>query len=258
MKNEIIKRFNEKVKGKIPTLTREDGFDGEAGHWLEKQMEITHNADNKPDLFGYEMKNETTSGNISFGDWTPDEYIFQHGRPKKHHDTNKNFNITKNEFCEIFGKSNPDKGDRYSWSGIPCPRYYNQVNTYGQIIKIDTNNDIIITYSYSLDSRVNKETIIPTKMKQDNLVLARWEEQSIKKKLEDKFNQEGWFTCTTNLRGEYDCISFGAPMNYTTWLDLFKRKLVFFDSGMKQNESRNYSIWRSNTKNWHDLITDSH
>ena len=258
-KKMIIERFYQNVKGKKAITTGSNqSHDGKVGHWLETQMGVTHNADNKPDLFGYEMKNQTTSGKISFGDWTPDEYIFQHGRPKKHHNTNKNFNITKNEFVRIFGKSNPNKNNRYSWSGIPCPSKYNVINTYGQVITIDTNNDIIIVYDYSKDTRPNKNVIVPKNMQLNHLVLARWKYQSIKNRLEDKFNQKGWFTCTTDSMGIYQSIHFGAPINFNTWLNLFKQGLVFFDSGMKEDESRNYSIWRSATVNWDNLIIDSY
>ena len=77
----IIERFNQNVKGKIPdTANNNQRHDGKEGHWLETQMEIAHNGDNEPDLLGYEMKNQTTSGKITFGDWSADEYIFLHGR----------------------------------------------------------------------------------------------------------------------------------------------------------------------------------
>ena len=82
-REKIVKLFIDNVKGNIAdTSSSNQNHDGKSGHWLEKKMGITHNADNKPDLFGYEMKNETTSGKISFGDWSADEYIFLHGRGK--------------------------------------------------------------------------------------------------------------------------------------------------------------------------------
>jgi len=255
----IIDKFNKNVRGRREDTTHSNqAHDGKGGHWLEKQMSVIHNPNNKPDLLGYEMKNQTSSGKISFGDWSADEYIFQHGRPKKHHTTNQNFNITKNEFVQIFGKSNPNKNNRYSWSGIPAPSKYNIMNTYGQVITIDKDNDVIVIYNYSNDKRVNKKSIVPKNMQVEGLVLARWKYQTIKNRLEDKFNQKGWFTCTKDNRGVYNSIHFGKPINYELWISLFKQGLVYFDSGMKENESRNYSIWRSPTVNWNNLIIDSY
>jgi hypothetical protein len=161
-KQNIIELFYASVKGKKADISKSNQrHDGKKGHWLEQQMGIKANASNSPDIFGYEMKNQTSSGKITFGDWSADEYIFQHGRPKKIHETNQNYNISKNRFLEIFGKPNEKKNNRLSWSGTPCPTYLNRYSAYGQLLKIDTNSNIIIVYSYSKDSRTNKEKIVP-------------------------------------------------------------------------------------------------
>ena len=258
-KQKIIDLFLTNVKGKkTDTSKSNQKHDGKKGHWLEQQMGILANASNSPDIYGYEMKNQTSSGKITFGDWSADEYIFQHGRPKKIHATNQNYNISKNRFLEIFGKANEKKSGRLSWSGTPCPTYINQYTSYGQILKIDVNHNIIICYSYSQDKRENKSEIVPLEMQKEDLVLAKWYKDSIKKKLEDKFNQQGWFTCKMDKNGIYDSIHFGKPMNFESWIKLLEEKIVFFDSGMYHGNSRNYSQWRASTTFWDSLIVESH
>lgn len=255
----IIELFNKNVKGKkSDTSSSNQRHDGKSGHWLERQMGLTANGNNAPDLFGYEMKNQTSSGKITFGDWTPDEYIFQHGSPKKAHETNKDYNLTRNDFFKIFGKPNEEKEGRLSWSGIPCPNRYNRINTFGQILTIDSNENIVITYSFSKDTRPDKNNIVPEELQKENLVLAKWNRDSIKKKLEKKFNQKGWFTCKTNSNGEYESIHFGAPMDFDGWVKLFKEGIVFFDSGMYQGNNRNYSQWRASSSHWDSLIIESY
>ena len=256
----IIVRFNQNVKGRIPdTTTNNQRHDGREGHWLETQMEITHNANNEPDLLGYEMKNQTTSGKITFGDWSADEYIFLHGRGlDKTNSVNMQYQISKSDFFRIFGKPNPLKGNRLSWSGTPCPTYFGDTTTFGQHLTMDNDHNIIIIYSFSLDQRADKANIVPQNMQIDNLIIARWKHQTLKTKLERKFNQSGWFTCTKNSNGEYEQISFGSPMNYESWIQLFRDRIVFFDSGMYDGNNRPYSQWRASTGFWHSLITDSY
>ena len=59
-KEDIIELFRKNVKGKIPNVNEKNvRHDGKKGHWLEEQFEISPNADNKADLWGYELKNET-------------------------------------------------------------------------------------------------------------------------------------------------------------------------------------------------------
>ena len=56
-KKKKITLFEKKVKGKEPDLSKyKTKHDGKEGHWLEAQMGIKPNADNLPDLYGYEMK----------------------------------------------------------------------------------------------------------------------------------------------------------------------------------------------------------
>ncbi len=255
-KLKIIEIFNQNVKGKkSDTESSNQKHSGKIGHWLERQMGIKANSSNTPDLFGYEMKNHTSSGKITFGDWGANEYIFKSRKPNN---TNKDYNLKRDDFLKIFGKPNEEKEGRFSWSGSPCPSRYNEINTFGQVLEIDEENNIFVIYSYSKDKRIDKNIIIPIELQKDNLVLAKWNMNSIKSKLETKFNQKGWFTCKKNSNGEYESIHFGKPINFDEWLDLFKKGIVFFDSGMYQTNSRNYSQWRATTKFWDSLIIESY
>ena len=79
-KQKIIDLFNKNVRGKSSnTTTYNQSHDGKAGYWLEVQMGIKANANNKPDLYGYEMKNHTSS-KTTWGDWSANYYIFKKNR----------------------------------------------------------------------------------------------------------------------------------------------------------------------------------
>jgi len=67
-KQKIIELFYANVKGKKSNTSKSNQrHDGKKGHWLEQQMGIVANANNSPDIYGYEMKNQTSSGKITFG-----------------------------------------------------------------------------------------------------------------------------------------------------------------------------------------------
>ena len=109
VKLKILSIFNKNVKGKKPDTTAANiRHDGREGHWLETQMGISHNASNTPDLYGFEMKNQTTS-KTTFGDWSPKTAIWK----------GKNKIIGRERFLVIFGAPNHEKNDRCSWSGKP-------------------------------------------------------------------------------------------------------------------------------------------
>jgi len=244
-KQEIIKLFLAKVKGRSPVAVGNAAHDGKYGHWLEQQMGIARNSDNLPDIFGYEMKNQTKN-KTTFGDWSADYYIFRDSPEAK---------INRDNFLTIFGKPNPLKENRYSWSGEPCPKIL-KVNKFGQKLVIDLHDNISAMYSYSEDMRTNKNRIVPARLQIENLVLAKWSKLWIKRKLENKFNQKGWFKCKLNPQGKYETIVFGPPINFENWIQLVKKGLVFFDSGMYQGNPRNYSHWRANNNLWNSLIID--
>ncbi len=76
-KEQIIELFRKNVKGKLPNVDgKNQRHDGKKGHWLEEQFGIPANADNAPDLLGYELKDETSS-KITFGDWSANYYVYK-------------------------------------------------------------------------------------------------------------------------------------------------------------------------------------
>jgi DNA-methyltransferase (dcm) len=263
-KERIIELFRTNVKGNRPnTAGINTRHDGREGHWLERQFGVQANGDNAADLLGYELKNETTS-KTTFGDWSANRYIFKQGA-YAHCFNGRTQYERKDSFCAIFGKPNPDKNGRCSWSGSPCPTIHGY-NDFGQKLVIDNNKDIVALYSYSKDKRVNKFHIVPSDLHQESLELARWfgissptskqTDKCLKAKLEDKFNDAGWFTCKKGSDGSYQKICFGEPINYENWLELVQTGVVFFDSGMYQGNVRPYSMWRANNSFWDSLITE--
>jgi len=247
-KNEIIKLFDKNVRGKRPNTTSyNQDHDGKSGHWLEGQMGIAANASNSPDLLGYEMKNDTTS-KTTFGDWSASNYIFS---------PSSRYGISRKQFLQIFGQSNPLKGGRYSWSGKPCPKI-SKFNDFGQILSIDNNDNILALYYYSKDTRSDKSKIVPNELQIEGLELAKWNSSKLKQKVENKFNQSGWFKCLRDRQGIYTTIVFGDPINYSNWLKLVRSGDVFFDSGMYDGNARHYSQWRSLNSFWNKLIVSKH
>ncbi|NDB57741.1 LlaMI family restriction endonuclease [bacterium] len=241
----IVNLFNNKVKGRVPDTSGSDiKHDGKKGHWLEKQMGISHNANNKPDLYGFEMKNYTKS-KTTFGDWSADYYIFK----------DKNYEIDRKTFLKTFGLPNLHKKNRHSWSGRSCPKI-GDFNIFGQKLEVGKDKSISVIYSYSYDNRGGKSIIVPDKFKLDNLVLAKWSADYLRKRVESKFNNQGWFKCLIDNQGKYIGIEFGNPITFELWIDGVEKGLIFFDSGMYEGNTRNYSQWRANNAYWESLVIE--
>jgi len=252
-RQKIIGLFMKNVKGKIPDTSGYSGdHDGKEGHWLEDQMELSPNAKNEPDLFDHEMKSTTTS-KTTYGDWSADYYIFKDKGYQTFKETEDS--VSRDRFMEIFGHPSANHEGKYSWSGKPIPKI-NQVNSFGQELIIDNDNNIVITYSFSKDTRENKNTLVPSEFHKENLMIARWDAESMRKKVENKFNKNGWFKCIKNSDGAYDSIVFGDPMNYGDFIQHVRNGDIFFDSGMYQGNARNYSQWRASNSFWEKLVTD--
>ena len=166
------------------------------------------------------MKNGTSS-KTTFGDWSADYYIFKDSQ----------FQISRNEFLQIFGKPNLKKAGRFSWSGEPTP-CIGKWNTHGQTLVVDSANNINAIYSYSKDLRTNKSVIVPHRLRQQELLLARWSSSLMRVRVDSKFNKQGWFKCEKNTEGVYISIAFGNPITFDDWIESVKIGLVFFDSGM--------------------------
>ena len=258
IKEKIIRKFRENVVGLCPPKNNTK-HDGMLGHWLEKKLGKKPDSDNNADFWGYECKNHSKS-KTTWGDWSANYYIFE----------DKNFNLNKDEFIKIFGKFNKEK-NRYSWSGSHVPSKCGYITPFGQSLKIDINKDISIHYNYNRDMRGYKSSLIPDNLKKEDLLLLKWvgleknnslEKNSSKKlkdsleaKVEKKFNQYGWFKCILEDK-KYSKIVFGDPIDINDWLKYVKNGDIFFDSGMKQEESRKYSHWRSKNSFWDKLVKE--
>ena len=140
---------------------------------------------------------------------------------------------------------------------LPRGRSY-ATNGSVRSISIDKNKNILIKYCYSKDNRPNKKKIVPQIIQKENLVIARWDTSSIKKKLENKFNVKGWFICIKNTDGVYTKIAFGNPVTFNRWIQDVKKGVIFFDSGMYQGNKRPYSQWRANNSSWNNLISKTY
>lgn len=253
-KEKIIELFNEHVKNK-EIILKKFRHCGDEGHWLETQMGISHNSNNKPDIFGYEMKK--LSKKITFGDFSASEYLFSRNR-KIINNINKwnqsDIPMSRDEFIKTFGTPNTKKNNRYSWSGR-CVPTYNKWNKCGQIMKITPNNDIHIYYSYSKDGRDIKKTFHKL-LKKNNVLIVVWLNTKLRTCINRKFNSNGFFVCKKE-GSTYQKICFGSPFNYEYFIDGIKKRYIIFDSGMYVGNSRNYSQFRSSYGNfWQKLITE--
>lgn len=269
IKFRLVDIFEERVLGKKPDIsTFNPEHDGKTGNWLELQFGKNPDADNNADFWGYELKNETSSGKTTFGDWSPNYCIYKNREEYGSIFSARRTCLNQDLFCRLFGKPNAEKNNRYSWSGEPVPNIRGY-NAYGQLLAISENYDITIYYSFSQDTRRNKNEIIPIQLQNDNIIIAKWfglqypagykprtKEKLLCEKLEGKFNQNGWFKCKTDSNGFYDRICFGLPITFEQWIDLIKQGLVYLDSGMHEGNSRPYQSWRANNAFWDTLIYD--
>lgn len=241
-RHKIIEIYKEKVHGRKPDTSKfNQKHDGKQGHWLEDAIGSKRDSDNKPDLFGYEIKNHTKQ-KVTFGDWSPNYWIFR----------DKEYGITQDEFLKIFGHPNEKKNNRLSWSGKPIPKI-DKFNSFGAKMIVDKGNNIVFVYSYSEDQRSGKSKLVPKKMQVKNLIIAKWNssgEKSLKEKVENKFNVRGWAKCSQNKEGIYDSIVFGNPISFETWISYVKTGEIYFDTAMYQGNSRNYCQWRANKSFW--------
>lgn len=245
--------FNTNLKGKkFNPVGFNANHDGREGHWVERQLGVKANSENKPDILGFEVKKEAKS-KITFGDWSPSIALWKNNKPYE--------NIKKldrdDEFLVYFGKPNDSKNGRFSWSGEPIPKI-NVFNNFGQIMKVEDNGDIVIMYSFEKDNRLNKELLIPGYLKKNDLVLAKWLHEDLKSRVENKFNDKGFLICFKDSFGTYIKIGFGDPFCFEGWFELVKSGDIYFDSGMYQGNPRPYSQWRANNNIWLNLVKEMH
>jgi len=236
----IVGLFEKKVKGKAPVVKKGSVHDGEAGHWLEKRFGIKPNGNNAPDLHGFELKSASKQ-KTTFGDWSADKYIFDP----------KSGQCSRAEFFKIFGAPNAE--GRFSWSGSPVPKV-GKWNSFGQRLILDESGSIYAVYRFEKDARKNKDEIVPNTMRDSELAVAIWEAKSLKKRVESKFGNHGWFKCLLDDRGVYAELVFGAPISFESWIEDVRSGKIYLDSGMKEDNARPYSSWRADNRYWDNLI----
>ena len=256
-KQQIITLFNHNVKGiEIRLENKNIKHCGKEGHWLETKMGIKHNSKNEPDINGYEMKKQ--SSKTTLGDFSASEYAFSIKNKRNTINVLNNWTdeikLSRSDFIKIFGNPNPNKNNRYSWSGS-CVPTYNTWNSNGQNLSITKNNDIIIYYSYSKDTRT-KKVDFPEFLQYDNIVIALWKSEKMKSHIDDKFNKNGFFICK-KIGNTYEKICFGKSFSFEYFIECIKNRKIIFDSGMYDGNSRNYSIFRGTTF-WNELIIEEY
>lgn len=254
-KQDIINRFFKNVKGvDICVNNQNQNHCGKEGHWLEKQMGIKHNSKNEPDINGYEMKK--SSSKTTLGDFSASEYAFSKKNKRKiineYNNWTDEVKINRTEYIHYFGNLNPTN-NRYSWSGS-CVPTYNNWNNNGQKLIVLENNDIVIYYSFTHDTR--SIDTFPEFLKNDNIVIAIWKAEKMKPHIDNKFNIKGFFICK-KIENKYEKICFGKPFNFEYFIECIKNRKIIFDSGMYEGNGRNYSQFRGSSF-WNELIIEEY
>ena len=239
-------------------------------------MGVKPNASNDPDLMGYEMKTETDP--ITVGSFDPNYWIFRDEKRfpnligKKGKEKTDQRRINQNEFLNYFGKANPKKKNRMSWSGSPIPKI-NVIHPFGMKITISKDSTYQIFYSFSDDKRENKESIIPERFQTGQIEIARWDasneesvranwnscgKDSIREKWNRKWNRNGWFICRKDKDEKYNSIVFGRPRKFEFFATHVKSGVIYFDSGMYYGNKRNYCQWRTSKTTFDKLIVETY
>ena len=267
VKDRIKRKFDESIRGREPVLPQgKKEHDGWEGHWLQEQFGLKADAKNAPDLDGFELKDDTGTGVTTFGDWSADEYIFfSHARCLN--DESKasvcvkcrHSQMDRVMFLRTFGTPNLAKNNRFSWSGTVCPRA-GKTNEFGQTLTVYADGTIKAEYRFSADRRFNKDAVIPAALQKEVISLATWHGASLKKKLENKFKEHGWFKCIQEAggHGRYVGMVFGGPIEFEDWVEQVRLGNVYFDSGMYEGNPRKYSQWRAANQFWTNLIEETY
>lgn len=245
--NEIKYIFDTELKNKKYIKLKDDTC-GAEGFFLERIFKIQQNCRIKADYKGFEIKKK--SKKITFGDWTPDAYLFNQDNFMKSFNNIK-FNISRIDYMKYFGNYNT----RFSWSG-KCIPSYNNWNYNGTNLICDNNNNIFIIYSYKKDTR---NLLIPNLFKQQEyIILQYWNSKNLEDKINNKFNQLGFIIFEKNKDNIYNKLLIGNNINFIDFIKLFKENKIIFDSGMYAENSRNYSHFRASFNIWKEFIVEEY
>ena len=240
----IITLFNNNVRGKEIQIGEDvnSNHSGKYGHWLETQMGVAHNAKNEPDINGYEMK--TGKSVTTFIDKSPDAMLLNGMEiPKR----NK---ILKSQFWEkhasIKQSSEPTIG------GWKVDRW----NALGQKMVVNEDNSVSIVYNYAHDTRTDKESEESEENKESKEIM-KWNAQSLRHAIENKFNKNGFFKCIKCPEGRnvYTKICFGSPITFDMWVNKLKSGIIYHDGYSKLN-GRGRHVFRAMNDFWDGLIVE--
>lgn len=264
-KKTIITLFDANVKGRKLRGDTVTAHDGAEGHTLERAFGIKANSSSSPDIQGYEMKK--SSAKITFGDWGADEYAFSTTKSKSKRANINRMNgwssataITRSQFMQYFGVPNSLKNGRYSWSGRCFPKVEDAWNACGQRMQVDGEGNITAEYSYTNDTRPTKDEFLPSFLRSADkiFIIAFWSCGKLKKLVNGKFNQRGYFICCKDSATDvYTHIVFGPAFNFEYFIANVRTGKIFLDSGMFDGNLRPYASWRAGFKFWLDLATAS-
>jgi hypothetical protein len=238
-KQTIINQFMVNVKGKEISI-QNNGHCGGEGHWLETQMGIRHNANNEPDILGYEMK--TGNSKTTFIDKAPD-IMFLNGKI-----LNKRNKSEKNKYWDQYAsKKKSDDKTLGGWS-------INHFNKDGQKMMVDDQNNITVLYDYNYDTRVDKETL---ELNKEPHIIAQWNAASLKSAIENKFNKKGFFKCKKE-NDVFIKICFGKCITFDMWIEGFKNGVIYHDGYSRVNGRGRHVFRAANSKFWDTLITEEY
>ena len=242
-KQTIINLFNNKVKGKdIYIENQNEKHCGKEGHWLETQMGIKHNANNEPDIHGYEMK--TGEKVTTFIDKSPDVMFIEDGveLPKR------NIELKKNFWQKYASAKNTEHLTIGGWS-------VDKYNNIGQKMVIDDKNNVHIIYDYNYDTRdrAYKDNL---KLNEKPHTIMQWYSSSLNNAIENKFNKKGFFKCKKE-NNQFVKICFGKPITFEIWINELKKGIIYHDGYSKVN-GRGRHVFRASNKFWDSLITEEY
>lgn len=239
----IVERFNEKVRGNKFKKDKNNNHCGVEGNMLEKEMGVTPNADNRPDLHGYEMKIETIKTTLI--DKAPSVKLLEGNEIKKRDPKNKE------KFWRTFKRQN---SEGVSIGGWKLDKWDND----GQILQVDEKNNIIILYNYSHDKRENKNELVSQYYKNDKShKIICWDKIDMERCINNKWNHNGFFICKKNKSGIYDKICFGNKFGFDYFIEQVKKKNIEFD-GYSKLGGRWRGVFRSSSKWFYTHIIEEY
>ena len=254
--DEIVQRFRDNIRGK-----KFDDFKskiknrhlGSEGIWVEEQLGATQNNYTLSDIGGYEIK--IYGEKISFGDWRPDEILFDPKSVLQTHNTDVPL-LSKDEFLVLFGKPNKKKSNRYAWSGECVPRVAGEFNAFGQVMVVDQNKNIYIAYNSQFD---NTRDAKPKWALDKTIVMAYWSREKLIHCISRKFNDKGFILIKKNKKDKtFEKLLIGKSFDFDYWIAQVLEKKVIFDSGMYGGNNRYYSHWRADHRFWDGLVHETY